>query len=276
MTTRLLITSGQERQLERFIQDAIRRALVETELDRDSAQRVIENGGDLQSAIVAVIQRLSRSPVHRFSTKVSPIAEQIGQLHEWFPNLRSADMKIANQPLPLGADGWFAIPKWERVASTYGAAMQALFECLRERDGDFRNERGGQIGSEFLRQSTKTAKALQTLGEHQKGDILIIAAQFSRWGKELSKSTIIKAMCPEEFGLDPFSVGCILLTHPMRLGNYEEIECLGGEAAPKGQFYSGNFDYVPSFRFYDKRLNFETNGLISPCGTYASGFLEIS
>ena len=276
MTTRLLITSGQERQLERFIQDAIRRALVETELDRGGAQRVIENGGDLQSMIVAAIQRLSRSPVHHFSTKVSPIAEQIGQLHEWFPNLGPADKKIANQPLPLGADGWFAIPRWEQVASTYAEALQTLFEHLRGRDGDFEDCRDRQqTGPDFIRRADKTAKALQTLGEHQKNDVLIIAAQFSRWGEELSKATIIKATGPEEFGLDPFSVGCMLLTHPMRLGNYESIDCLGGECAPVGQFYSGKFDFVPTFRFYASKLNFETYGLSSPCGTYASGFLEI-
>lgn len=57
MTTR--ITSDQMKQLERFTQDAVNRALKNLNLDKDGVQRLIERGGEFQAYVVAGISRFS-------------------------------------------------------------------------------------------------------------------------------------------------------------------------------------------------------------------------
>lgn len=57
MTTR--ITSNQQKQLERFTQDAINRALNDIKPDKDGVQRLIERGGEFQNYIVAGISRFT-------------------------------------------------------------------------------------------------------------------------------------------------------------------------------------------------------------------------
>lgn len=53
------ITSKQEKQYKRFIEDAADKALEETSLDRDAIQRLFGNGGKFQADIVASIRKYS-------------------------------------------------------------------------------------------------------------------------------------------------------------------------------------------------------------------------
>ncbi len=57
MTAR--ITSDQTKQLERFTQDAVNRALKDLNPDKDGVQRLIERGGEFQAYVVAGISRFT-------------------------------------------------------------------------------------------------------------------------------------------------------------------------------------------------------------------------
>lgn len=53
------ITSDQQKQFKRFVEDAGDRALREISLDRDGLQRLIERGGEFQTHLIEGIQKLS-------------------------------------------------------------------------------------------------------------------------------------------------------------------------------------------------------------------------
>jgi hypothetical protein len=58
-----------------------------------------------------------------------------------------------------------------------------------------------------------------------------------------------------EYGLGAFAVGIMLLTHPERLMNYDDlyVDCAGDEYAPEAD---GDFSHAPFFRFDDDRVKF--------------------
>jgi hypothetical protein len=168
MTMETLITSiteGQKKQYKRFVEDAADKALVEAGLDKDGLQRVIENGDDLQAAIVTKLRELSvtneyadeeiESNYGYFSGyKPKGIAEQIKTLRKLFPGLGTADESIARKPLPTGTEGWFAIPRYELVAASYNDAVQKVLDLIKkDRKGNFYNWREGRLGSQYLRQT---------------------------------------------------------------------------------------------------------------------------
>ena len=143
MTTQSItsITDGQKKQYLRFVEDAALRALKETALDRAALQKLIENGDEFQARIVTGIKELSvgnqfadeeveSSYAYPNGYKVKGITEQINILRQLFPGIGNALEKIAEQPPLSNAEGWFAIPKWEKFAPTYGEAVEKVLALL--------------------------------------------------------------------------------------------------------------------------------------------------
>jgi len=96
-----------------------------SKLDEARAQRLNEHGGELQDGIAKLIAELSvsnqfadeeveSSYAYPKGYKVKGITEQTNILRQLFPGIGFADEKLAEQPLPPNAEGWFAIPKWEK------------------------------------------------------------------------------------------------------------------------------------------------------------------
>lgn len=245
-------------------------------LDKTSAQVVVMNGGDLQDtavdAILAKIESLTASDQYADEEmdssytyppeyKPKPLAEQIAILVKHFPQLKVEQTNewIANVlptlSLPAGAEGYFAIPRPERIAPTYHEALQQVLAII-GKGRKFQNYREGELGPEYVRQCERTAKFLRVISEQQTGNILVIPAQFglkyrgksTRRSRELFNKLI-------EFGLGGFQVGCMLLTHPDRAVRTEELDmdCAGDEYAPGAD---GDFSRSLYFSFYGGRLEF--------------------
>jgi len=72
-----------------------------------------------------------------------------------------------------------------------------------------------------------------------------------------------------EFGLGAFATGCLLITHPNRLAQYDDlwIDCAGDEFAPKA---GGRFVCAPCFRFLGGGLWFGARGLDRAVPYYGS------
>jgi hypothetical protein len=283
-----LITDGQKKQYFRFVEDAAEKALKETDLDKDAIQKLIENGDKFQSRIVTAIQELSVS--NKFAdeevessygypsgyNKPKGITEQTNRLRELFPNIGFADEKLAEGTLPPNAEGWFAIPRWEKIASTYGEAVQKVLDLIKQnRNIEFFNYRKGLLGLQLLRQSQKSAKAFQKLGDEQKDyDILVVPAQFGLHHRDRSVYQAREVMNASEFGLGAFSIGIMILTHPERLMNHNDlwIDCAGDEFTGCGYY---QFDRVPIFLFGDGKIKFFARRLGGAFDHYgsASAFL---
>ncbi len=202
---------------------------------------------------------------------------QANLLRELIPGVGFADEKLAELPLPSGAEGYFAIPRWQTVAPTYREAVEKVFALLaKQRKGKFHNYCEGQLGEEYLRESEKTAAAFQKLSDEQKGyDILVVPAQFGLRHRGRSVRRAREVMNSSEFGLGAFAVGIMLLTHPEREVQWEQlhIDCAGDEYSPDGD---GRFGIAPFFRFGGVELKFGSGWVSGPSDDYgsASGFVS--
>lgn len=291
MTTKQSITSGQAKQIVRFGSDAIEGALEEARLTKDGAQSVIEHGNELQQAIqkatratlrdLSVTEKFANEEVsstynyHKAYKGPRWIAEQVSIL-QLLPELVTAtyDEGIAKGLVPSGAEGWFAIPRWEKLASTYGEALERVFTVIVSKRR-FYNCCEGKLSLEYLRQQAKTVEAFQKLGDEQKGhDILIVPCQFGLRHRGRSVRRAREAFAPNEFGLGVFAIACMLLTHPERLARYDDlwIDCPGDEYCFGS---SGRFVGALGFSFHGGKLRLGSCWVALPYEYYGSvsGFL---
>lgn len=285
-------TPGQIKQINRLASDAIEKVVAELGLDKPGAQRVIEHGDEfvetVRIAALASLNDLSASD--RFKDeevkstfgylsgykKPKDITEQTNILRQIFPQLGNACEKIVAGELPKGAEGWFTIPKWETIASTYGEAVQKVFNAIKKsRYGKFYNYHEGELGENQLRQSARATAMFQKLALEQKDrDILVVPAQFGLRHRGRSVRRVREVLLGNEFGLGAFACGIMILTHPERLCDYKDlwIDCAGDEFAPVA---NGEFSCAPYFLFNDDGVWFDAgdlSGVEGRSGT-ASGFL---
>jgi hypothetical protein len=280
------VTDGQKKQVKRFAEDAVDRAIAEGLLDKDGIQKLIENGDEFQARIITGIKELSvsnqfadeevqSSYAYPKGYKVKRITEQTNILRQLFPGVGFADEKLAEQPLPPNAEGWFAIPKWQTLAPTYGEAVEKVLAMIASKR-KFYNYRDGQLGAEYLRQHAKTAKMFQKLGDEQKDhDILVVPAQFGLRHRGRSVRRAREVFTANEFGLGAFAIGIMLLTHPEREVQWEQlhVDCAGDEFSPVAD---GDFSGAPLFCFYGGKVEFGASWYGHAVGDYgsASAFLS--
>ena len=258
-------------------------------LDDECAQRLNES-----TEFVQALRELIRqwSAINQFAdegvasncgylsgyTAPKPIADQVKLLREFFPDLGTStfDENIATSELSSGAEGYFAIPRWQKIASTYGEAVQKVLDLIKQtRDGKFHNYREGQLGPQHLRQHARTVEKFQQLGEQQEGhDFLVVPCQFGIRHRGRSVRRAREVMTANEFGLNTFSIGIMLLANPERLRHYNDlwIDCAGDEYAP---VTGDDFCRAPCFYFDDGEVKFATRDVdyaYGCCGS-ASGLL---
>ncbi len=287
------ITSPQKRKIAALVSEATEKVIEEMGLDKEGAQWVIEMNGDEFAAAVRekvreLLTRLSVSDQFADEEVASNygylsgykqpkgITEQTNRLRELIRGVGFADEKLAELPLPKLAEGFFAIPKWETVAPTYGEAVQKVQDLLRaQRGGKFYSYREGQLGPLHLRQSARSVAFWKRLADAQKGyDILVVPAQFGKRdgiSRSVRRSRVV--FTAQEFGLGAFASGIMLLTHPERLQHYDDlwIDCAGDEYAPGAD---DQFVNAPYFYFDVDGLEFDAFGVGSYydfCGS-ASAF----
>ncbi|MBI3626726.1 hypothetical protein HY224_01640 [Candidatus Uhrbacteria bacterium] len=274
MTIRESITSGQSKQIVRFGADAVEAVLTELDPSKDGAQCVIEEHGDEFAEAMRNAARVAlkaMSVPNQFADEevdsnftyppeykgVKGIAEQTNILRGFFPGLGFADEKVTALPLPKHAEGWFAIPRWQNIAPTYGEAVEKVLALIKS-GRKFYNYRQGKLAAKYLRQHAKTEKMLRQVGDQQKDfDVLVVAAQFGLrfCGKSVRRGRVLFEK--NEFGLGAFAIGIMLLTHPERLVRWEQlhVDCAGDEYSPEAD---DEFVSAPIFVFHDGEVEFGT------------------
>lgn len=209
---------------------------------------------------------------------MKPVCEQLVELSKHFNGLNTNDVLACSKELPAlsaGAEGWFAVPRWDKVAKTYNEAVEKVLDLI-GKTRTFHNYRKGNLGPKYLRLSERTATALMMLGERQKGDFLLIPAQFGRSHRGRSVRRVRESIGnSNEFGLGSFIVGCMILSHPKRLVQWEQlhIDCPGDEYSPDADAV---FSHAPLFHFLDGRVGFDA-GWVDGAGEhygFASGFVS--
>ena len=258
-------TEQQNHMLQAFLGEAVKQAYETAieQLDRQSAQSVLEMDRKLKrevaDTLVEIIHRhtvsdkykdeeVGSNRVYPPTYKVRPVEAQVTELRKLFPSLGSCQEKLARRGLPEGAEAWFAIPRWQALASTYNEAVEIMVGVLAAKRR-FSNRIAGKLGAMYLRQAERSALAEKILAEQQEGnDILVVGAQAGMLHRGSSARRTRVAMAGNEFGLGVFSFGCMLLTHPERLstGDTLMIDCGGDQYSVRGDY---TFDRVPLFDF---------------------------
>lgn len=268
--TAALITSRDKKGI--AIIGLVEAALNKAKLDEDEAQRVFERGGEFQADVQVLLskyatpQEFASEEVRSNYTypdgyKVRPIAEQVAMLRQAFPQLATAtfDETVALQPLPAGAEGWFAIPRPSALGATYNDAVLVVIDAVAKMR-KLHNYREGQLGANQLRRLARTIAMWEKVGEAQQGhDILIVPAQFGLLHRGQSVRRAREVFKANEFGIGAYEALIMLRTHPERLVQWEQlhIDCPGDEYAGGGKTF-GDASYV---RFNDGGVGFGAGGV---------------
>ncbi len=170
------------------------------------------------------------------------------------------------------AQRWSAIPRWSALASSYAEALQLLFAALTQQySGHFQAWEGIDLQAFSLLE--RTEESLKQIGrEQQRYNTLLLRAQLGIKYRGKSPNRSLELMDQDEFGLDLFSAGCMLLAHPERLRRKKHLwmDCSGSI-----YFHEGK-QKVPYFYATPDGLRLgvvDRSRYFKCCGT-ASGFLS--
>ena len=132
-------TPEQVQQVRQIVEAATKKAL--RGLNRGAHQVIIAHGDELKDELTELIRGFHTGSKHYTDVRVkskygylSPkgIVEQTNRLRELFPGLGYANEKLAEHDIELDTiGGWFAIPRWEKIAPTYCEAVQAVLKLIR-------------------------------------------------------------------------------------------------------------------------------------------------
>ena len=203
--------------------------------------------------------------------RLNPLDQQISTLGTVFPRL--ADVATATgSTLPAGAEGWFAVPRWEALAPTYNEAVGLVLAALTgTRDTSL--WRIDRLGPDHLRQHERTRAKFASVHTGET-PIIAVAAQFGLRHRGRSIRHARERFEAREYGLGVFAIACMLLTHPERLrqANQLYVDCAGDEYSASDE---EQFSEAPFFRFIDGRVGFGTSwiGYVDPYFGSASTFI---
>jgi len=247
--------------MEEILNEALEKAIAH--LDQQTAQFVIEAEAKLKEELVSLVSKaiqdytvsdkyhdeaVGSERTYPENYRVRPVEAQVSALKAAFPKLQVCNEKIARRPLPDGAEDWFAIPRWQALAPTYGEALDMVLEAIGSRRR-FSNRIRQRMNAAYLRQSERTVLADKILCQQQSNnDILVIAAQAGMLHRGSSARRTRVEFASNEFGLGAFAVAAMLLTTPERLSasNTLMIDCSGDEYSAGGDNF---FDRVPLFDY---------------------------
>lgn len=200
-----------------------------------------------------------------------PVAGQLARLRTLFPGLQVGSPTVP-AALPAGAEAWFVVPEWRRVAPLYNTALQdALAVLARVRETSL--SRVDRLGPDRLRQAERSVAMGAALTPAPGSDFLVVAAQFGARHAGHSIRHARERFAANEFGLGAFALACMLLTHPDRLAQADQLYVDGA-----GDEYSASdeaqYSEAPYFRFLDGRVGFGTSwiGFADPYFGSASAF----
>lgn len=254
-------------------------------LDEGRAQRLNERGGELRDGLSKLIQELTLSDRYADEEVNSgytypkgyngprPIGEQVDTLAKIFGlsldyTSEFIEKVLPTLTLPNGAEGWFAIPRWDKLGSTYCEATGKVLATI-ESKRKFYNYHKGDLTPNRFRLNARTAHALDLLAEQQKGDIWIVGAQFGKRHAGRSVRRAREVFAHPEFGAHTVAVGSMLLIYPKRIVSYNDLwtDVPGDEFDLDGD---GSFDGAPCFGFYGGKVEFAPYWTSFTVGRYGS------
>lgn len=191
--------------------------------------------------------------------------EQISILNQFIPEVGFIDERRITRGLPLAAEGWFIIPRWQLLASTYEEALELILER-----GNFLNYFHGQLQEREVERGG-LEKKLEIISKSQNSDILILPAQLGLLYKGYSSDEVRRSLKENEFQLGAFEMSVILLTHKNRLNHYNDLGILcGGDMINPDPEEEIDYTNIPSFSFRGRSSQVSLKWSVQSLPSYGS------
>ncbi len=201
-------------------------------------------------------------------TKSKNINEQINILYQFIPEVGFIDeRRIITRELPLAAEGWFIIPRWQLLAPTYEEALELILER-----GNFLNYFHGQLQErEIERGGLEKKLEIISKSKSQDSDILILPAQLGLLYKGYSSDEVRRSLKENEFQLGAFEISVILLTHKNRLNHYNDLGILcGGDMINPDPEEEIDHISIPCFSFRGRSIQIGLKWSVQSLPSYGS------
>lgn len=203
---------------------------------------------------------------------VMDLDRQITEIQKLFAGLGGANPEYLEKvnsgtiKLPESAEKWGAIPNWKKhpeiFGSSYNEAFQKVLEPFKKvLKGKFYNYREGKLGQGYLRQLERSINFWQQIiNEQDNPDILIVPIQFGKLHAGRPVRRAREVFQSNEFGLGALATVVLLMTHPERLQNLDDlwIDISGDEYAPRAD---GDFFGALYLDFDDDRVTLGSRGV---------------
>lgn len=215
--------------------------------------------------------------------KLKSINEQCLTIRKYFPRVGFAlerfegahlfGIEEANYMSP--AEGWFAVPRWEIIASTYNLAVVKALKVFKVINSNvFLRCFGSQdiFVPEHLQPGRKKIIAFNELClEKGETDILVFPAQFGLYYRNCSPDKVFKSLGLYSFGLGLFELIIKFITHPeiLQSGNHLGFIGLGDEFCYNNEKGRVCFSVVDNCRYH---LDVIWDNEVSPKHGAVTGF----
>ncbi len=296
------ITSRQKRQLRSFVYSAIDEEVADTALDREGYQRLIMNGGEVQSDIRAIVRKYSAGNLYAreevkprygypseyvqnrksFEAQIDILRSEanfpflnpdkaIKYFRETYPYLRKPNwVEGAFAILPISAIAKHCFPEVEDAAEQFCRATDLIIGKIEASGRPFHNYRKGQLTTDRYRQKSRATRMYGLLEVQQpKSDILVAGGQFGAYHGGQSARRALERMLGDEIPGGAFQGGTMALANPHRFVRFEEldIDMPADDFRPED---GSTFSYSPSLSFRGDRLKFGMSAVDGASESYGS------
>ncbi len=177
-----------------------------------------------------------------------PLEEQYRILRQFLGISADATYnELFGQPrLPVGAEGYFLIPRQAYVGTTYISAFRRMVAC-------FPRFQDIAMDNKTTQRLERERSSLREIGEKQTAyKILVVPCQFGLQYAGRSVDHVNTVMRANEFPLGVYEVACMLLTHPERWSDITDftVDCPGTSYSPRA-----DNDFSKAFFFYTSAGN---------------------
>ncbi len=188
-----------------------------------------------------------------------PLKDQLKTLTKHFPNLKG--MKLPEEP-ENKLESIFLIPSWQLIATTYSEACRKVFEAITSTRKTY-----AYVNFSNIKETDRKAAMWK-----DNVNCIVISAQFGEKHKGKSVKQVRNELeMTQEVPLGGYETGIMLLTHPERLQDFNDlwIDC-GGDT-----YVDGGSLQAPVWSFNGGELEFDTKDVDGAHENYgsASGFL---
>lgn len=249
------ITEDQKKKLKRLLIDAVHKMDIdelteELGLEKNSIQRVIKKGerldADIRSAAKEMVKELSLKSKYPdeevesdygYTSYWEPrsITDQYRILKKHFQLYDLPDMDMIFQRTVIPAEGWFLIPRWEAIAESYDEAICKILAKVKKTGVKkiakvINRSRCMDSSNHFLKETPEKIEAIRKQNVDQGNrNYTVLPAQFGIRHRGLSlRKANEEHFRSNEFSLGLFEIGVMLLTHPERLRQSDDLSIMCG------------------------------------------------